>query len=240
MAGVDLFESSTDKWYFSYGSNMSLSVMMKRGDLNPRRVEVAYSENYSLCFNVSGIPYTEPAMGGICERVDVDQEPVYGVSYLLTEKEFSRLIASEGGGIAYRSIQIDVSLLSDGSNLSVYTLAPRRPVAYGAQALPSPRYLTLLINGASEHHLPQHYQDMLLQHPTFTPIQTKRWLFGRWLFGVVWHPVSRFIQKGVRKYRSDSGHVPEWFLIGFDCLLTLMWAHHDYIHGVLWGRGDGR
>lgn len=75
---------------------MSLSVMMKRGDLNPRRVEVAYSENYSLCFNVSGIPYTEPAMGGICERVDVDQEPVYGVSYLLTQKEFSRLIASEG------------------------------------------------------------------------------------------------------------------------------------------------
>lgn len=86
---------SDGTWYFAYGSNMSYSVLARR-QLHPLRIEPACCEGYTLCFNVHGMPYTEPAMGGICKRFLEHQESVHGVAYLLAEDEFRHLIASEG------------------------------------------------------------------------------------------------------------------------------------------------
>lgn len=83
-------------WYFAYGSNMSLSVLTGRRSIKPLRIEVVSLPSHMLCFNVPGMPYTEPAMGGISEKQHKAQESVHGVAYMLTDDDFSRLVASEG------------------------------------------------------------------------------------------------------------------------------------------------
>ncbi|CAG8369939.1 unnamed protein product [Penicillium salamii] len=42
-----------------------------------------------------GVPYTEPAMGGI-RKAEPGDIPVYGVAYLLSEKDMQQVILSEG------------------------------------------------------------------------------------------------------------------------------------------------
>jgi hypothetical protein len=75
---------------------MSLSVLTGRRNIKPLKVEVVSIDSHVLCFNVPGMPYTEPAMGGISEKQHIGQESVHGVAYMLPEDEFSLLVASEG------------------------------------------------------------------------------------------------------------------------------------------------
>ncbi|KAE8556045.1 hypothetical protein TMatcc_003352 [Talaromyces marneffei ATCC 18224] len=232
-------ETTSHHWYFAYGSNMSLSVLTGRRSIKPLKVELVSIPSHVLCFNVPGMPYTEPAMGGISQKQHKGQESVTGVAYMLTDDDFSRLVASEGGGIAYTLVQLDSLSLRDGSTIPINTFTARRPVSIGKQRLPSERYMGLLINGAKEHGLPPCYIARLVVQPTFRAGTTRRWILGRWLFNLLWQPVSRWIQWGVRTYMDSSGHVPTWYLTGFDFLLDLMWAQHDYLHRFLWGRGDG-
>lgn len=82
-------------WYFAYGSNMLEEVFVKRRKIQPRKYEIAAINTHTLCFNVMGVPYTDPAMGGI--RLREEQEiPVYGVAYQLTSEDMHRVILTEG------------------------------------------------------------------------------------------------------------------------------------------------
>ena len=97
----------------------------------------------------------------------------------------------------------------------------------------------LLVQGAEERCLPETYQKRLKDTPTFHPGQSTRRKIGKWTFELVWIRVSIWIQRGIVRFKDQQGDVPPWFLIIFDCLLWLMWVYHDWIHSVLWGRGDG-
>lgn len=85
------------QWYFAYGSNMLSDVFIKRRKVSPVRHEVASIKSHTLCFNVMGVPYTDPAMGGIRGKGTEDL-PVYGVAYLLTPQDMQQVIVSEGCG----------------------------------------------------------------------------------------------------------------------------------------------
>ncbi|KAI2699502.1 hypothetical protein CBS147332_8388 [Penicillium roqueforti] len=61
-----------------------------------------------------GVPYTDPAMGGLrpAEEQDI---PVYGIAYLLSPDDMRKVIISEGGGIAYKAEVFTATLQNDGS-----------------------------------------------------------------------------------------------------------------------------
>lgn len=100
-------------------------------------------------------------------------------------------------------------------------------------------YQNLLIQGAKEQSLPEFYQRRLVSQPTFKSLHTCRFRTGKLLFDSFWQPVARYIEKGVHRFKDERGNVPGWFLMAFDLLLWTMWFYHDYIHCVIWGRGDG-
>jgi hypothetical protein len=85
-------------WYFAYGSNILSDVFVNRRKIQPLRCEVATIQTHTLCFNVMGVPYTDPAMGGLrlIEGQDLQDLPVYGIAYLLTPKDMRRVIITEG------------------------------------------------------------------------------------------------------------------------------------------------
>ncbi|KAJ5797256.1 uncharacterized protein N7518_005796 [Penicillium psychrosexuale] len=205
--------SNNPMWYFAYGSNMLSDVFITRRKIQPLRSEVALVKTQTLCFNIMGVPYTDPAMGGLrpAEEQDI---PVYGIAYLLSPDDMRKVIISEGGGIAYKAEVFTATLQNDGSE-------------------------DLLIRGASEHSLPESYQKRLLSQQTFIPGQSCRFKVGKWLFDGFWQRVAYWIEKGVYKFKDGEGNVPPWFLVIFDFLLWTMWYYHDYVHSVIWGRGDG-
>jgi 3-methyladenine DNA glycosylase Mpg len=83
-------------WYFAYGSNMSLTVLTDRRNIHPLQIRSAIIEDHCLCFDVPGMPYTEPAMAGIRPKTGQDEISVHGVAYLLSPKDFAQLVESEG------------------------------------------------------------------------------------------------------------------------------------------------
>lgn len=83
------------RWYLAYGANMLESVFVARRKISPLRQEVASIKSHSLCFNILGVPYSEPALGGLRERGPQDV-PVVGIAYFLSQDDFARVIASEG------------------------------------------------------------------------------------------------------------------------------------------------
>ncbi|KZF23918.1 hypothetical protein L228DRAFT_266292 [Xylona heveae TC161] len=228
-------------WYFAYGSNMVSDVFVTRRKISPVRSEVACIKSHTLCFNIMGIPYSDPAMAGIRAIEDEKEDKaVYGVAYLLSQEDLHRVVLTEGGGIAYDTAVLDGSLERDGSPIRVTTLIGRHAIELSYERLPSERYLGLLVRGARDHSLPEPYQNRLAAHATFHPLQTRRYQIGKWLFSSFWQRVAYWIERGVHRFKGPDGCVPKWFLIIFDCLLWTMWIYHDYVHCHLWGRGDGR
>ena len=87
---------------------MVADVFIKRRKIQPLRSEVAVIEDYTLCFDVMGVPYTEPAMGGI-RLAQPDDVPVYGVAYLLTPDDMRRVVVSEGYVVSFHLLYVAIS-----------------------------------------------------------------------------------------------------------------------------------
>ncbi|KAJ2902515.1 AIG2-like family protein [Zalerion maritima] len=241
--------SAAGEWYFAYGANMAASVFVTRRKIQPLRNEAACIRSHALCYNVMGIPYVDPGQGSLrqlkpeSDNSSTTTEPptaaVHGVAYLLTPEDLRRVISSEGGGVAYNIAQLNATLLGDRSSVSVATLIGRRNVSPSQERLPSQRYMGLLIRGAAEQGLPEWYQAKLVAQPTFQPLPTRRYELGVALFVPFWTRMGVGVEKAVYRFQGADGHVPWWFVFVFDCLLSLMWGYHDFIHSWIFGRGDG-
>ncbi|KAM0545783.1 hypothetical protein ACHAPJ_011207 [Fusarium lateritium] len=165
-------------WYFAYGSNMA-SATRKRRQLNPFDSRTVEIPSHVLCFDIFGVPYKEPAMAGIRDRSPVDDAkatpPAHGIAYLLSRTEYHQLIVSEGAGVAYIEVELMARSCAERSadrsaacvemEMPVWTLKARFP--FRPEALPSVRYMTLLIQGAEESGLPIPYQKYLLDLPAY-------------------------------------------------------------------------
>jgi hypothetical protein len=131
-------------WYLGYGSNMKSSVMSSR-KIQPLETCPVKVLDYVLTFDVFGLPYSEPAMASISRWTMDDPDSqgsvpcVHGVAYRLSAADVRRLIATEGGGVAYHMIEMEAFRMNgDGASLKLRTLVarhPRRP-----NAAPSLRY----------------------------------------------------------------------------------------------------
>ncbi|KAF2656939.1 hypothetical protein K491DRAFT_596130 [Lophiostoma macrostomum CBS 122681] len=229
------------RWYFAYGSNMCDTVFCQRRGIRPRQLKLARIESHCLDFNVPFLPYSEPGMAGL-RRLgsEASEFPVHGVAYLLSDEDFTRMIRSEGAGVAYRVISLVAHSLTDDKSFIVSTLIARRKYPLLKSRYPSSRYMGLIIQGAKEQKIPIAYQEYLARIPVFLPSESLRWRIGRWVFHQFWRPISTVVQKGTRELSNHRGQVPGWYLTLFDFLLVSMWVQHDFCFSIIFGRGDGR
>ncbi|KAF2128304.1 hypothetical protein P153DRAFT_341843 [Dothidotthia symphoricarpi CBS 119687] len=240
--------------YFAYGSNMRSSVMERRG-MKLFAVKRLVVHSHVLTFDIFGVPYNEPAMASIAERGAVAEfdrgtespPAVHGVGYVLSAGDFEKLLISEGAGTAYLEVELEAHLLAgDGEGadestdpIPVRTLVGRYP--FRPNALPSQRYLRLLIDGAEEHKLPQSYQRYLATLPSYAKSLSKVESFGARLFLGFWMPVIVWtmtrIKTGARSTGSDRSNgsgLVVWLLF------NAVWLHYDFFHCWIWGHGGGR
>ena len=135
-------------WYFAYGSNMSTAKFTGSRRITPLSAARVRLPGWVLTMEIPGTPYSEPSFSSIRPRdcaSDLGQVEVVGVAYLITQIQYRKVIASEGGGIAYNDLSLRaVPVYAEdeaktGHSIQVRTLGTamsRRPCG-----LPSTRYM---------------------------------------------------------------------------------------------------
>jgi cation transport regulator ChaC len=141
-------------WYFGYGSNMSRAVFVERRKMEPLASQVAWLDDFRLCFNIP----VGPGERGVANIEAASGERICGVAYLLTPEGFDRLDRTEGvhAGV-YRRLPVELRL-AGGERLTAFTYQSALTVE-GRK--PSPRYMGLLLGGAADHGLPSDYVSFL-------------------------------------------------------------------------------
>lgn len=139
--------ATASTWYFAYGSNMSRTQMRSRAGTilseQPARLE-----NYELVFNKKARGGTataniRPSAGRV----------VHGVLYQIPESSFRSLDRFESAPEHYRRIEITV-MDSTGKKLPAQVYIATK-VETGLR--PASHYLKTILEGASEHGLPEEY-----------------------------------------------------------------------------------
>ena len=145
-------------WYFAYGSNMLRQKFSGDRGIKPIAAARMFIPEWCLTMSIPGLPYKEPAFSvvrpsptGLVKETGSDRRailvppPATGTAYLITTSQYRRVIASEGGGTAYKEISIRAFPVGEqdekltGSYAQVLTLGAgmlRTP-----EARPSRRYL---------------------------------------------------------------------------------------------------
>jgi len=149
---------TTTIWYLAYGSNLSAQKFIHDRKIQPLKAICVAVPGYVLDMNSAGVPYSEPAFASISPVGNTMQEKLaqlIGTSYLLTPDMYAKVIASEGGGIAYKEIEVTAETLPDmvtptsgpevqsevtTSPMTVRTLVTLLP----RRARPSARYMVSL------------------------------------------------------------------------------------------------
>lgn len=127
---------------------MSTAKFIGSRGIQPLDIARVSLPGWILTMDIPGVPYSEPAFSSIRPvntLTDQALSGVIGVAYLITDLQYKRVIASEGGGIAYDDISVDAKPVAHedavrtGPQPQVRTLGTamiRHP-----PALPSKRYM---------------------------------------------------------------------------------------------------
>ena len=126
-------------WYIAYGSNMSAEKFQKVRGIKPLETASVRLPGWELTLEIPGMPYIEPAYASIRPRrhrriclpasesmaLLLNQEKdlkryedgvvVEGCAYLITPDQWIKVIASEGGGIAYNDVDVTAHILHSTS-----------------------------------------------------------------------------------------------------------------------------
>lgn len=140
-------------WYFAYGSNMDSERFEGRICRNNIIWTTGKLNNYELVFNKiagDGSGYANIQSG--------ERKIVYGVLYLLSERELQELDKYEGVPAHYRRMELNVET-EEGEVRAFCYIAVENNIKEGL--IPKCGYLKYLINGAREHNLPGFYVQEL-------------------------------------------------------------------------------
>jgi hypothetical protein len=139
--------SSTHSVYFAYGSNMSSRQLLQRC---PAATVLGPSILYGWQRSFS-VP--APHLGGTfaagIERAADERSSVEGVAYELTAEDVDSLNAIELGGYKEEKVAIKIG----PEHVQAFTHAPLRAADHSGS--PSPEYLSIVREGATEHGLRQ-------------------------------------------------------------------------------------
>lgn len=174
-----------------------------------------------------------------------------GVVYEVTKSDYAHIIATEGGGSGYQDVLVDCYELSGDATVEVpatptgptfkaHTLFAPANVARPehSYAQPSTRYLKLITDGASEHDLPNEYQDFLHNIRTYHLTSNKQQL-GLFIFLSLWAPVFLlFFGGGGAMFLRENGTYPPWFATFARSVFTACWASYDGFFRRMFGDGE--
>lgn len=153
---------------FAYGSNMCPKILSGRRKIHPLESIPGVLEGWQLTFDLRGIPGVEPCFGNIKEN---PQSEIHGVLHKMTNTDFKRLLATEGGsGVdenGYIPYKVNIHAY-DGRTIEAYALVVRQtsPSILLHHALPSARYVGLLRRGAAHHKIHPLYIEYLQSLPS--------------------------------------------------------------------------
>ncbi|CZT23706.1 uncharacterized protein RCC_09420 [Ramularia collo-cygni] len=259
-------QSDNKIWYFAYGSNMSASKFTGSRGIAPLKTARAKIPNWTLTLEIPGTPYKEPAYTTIrpISGVEINPVEVVGLAYLITAEQYIHLVASEGGGIAYKDIAlravpaVEEDREVTGEEFVVRTLGTvmqRSPAAAASQ-----RYMVrcitfrrlqdfgvvllmslqdLVLNGAVDAKLPEEYCRFLHRLPIYRTSRGMMRRLGALLFLAFWTPVMLLVEKMALGSLGPDGNVPAGVGQVVRLVVYVMWAYHDCVHAPFWGRGDG-
>ena len=148
-------------WYFAYGSNMHSGTLRGRRGVEYRRAVAAQAPGWRLVFNKPGLLRTGEAFANLVPDANA---AAYGVAFEVSEPDLAHIDLTEGVLIGnYLRVEIPVLALLDPSPTSTaYTLTSSKSLS---GALPSTRYMALVIEGAIEHGLPEEHIEFLRAVP---------------------------------------------------------------------------
>ncbi|KAK8044764.1 hypothetical protein PG993_004788 [Apiospora rasikravindrae] len=242
----------TNIWYLAYGSNLSTAKFIHDRGITPISAVVVTVPGWILSMDSAGVPYSEPSFASTTQLHNTtgDEKTVQliGTAYYLSPDMYAKVIASEGGGIAYAEVVVWAERLdrgdkgTDGGVTSPRAIQVRSLVTMlRREARPSVRYMTLLQTGAVEAHVPPSYQKFLAGIPVYhAPTQPFAKL-GATLFLAFWGRIMSLMEKITKTSlkNSKTGNAPVWVIVMVRVVVITMWLYHDFIHAPIWGRGDG-
>jgi hypothetical protein len=142
-------------WYFAYGSNMQAATFRGRRGIVPRQAVAAKAVGWRLVLD------KPPLITVGHSFANVVPDPgafVYGVAYEISAEDYAHVEFSEGVQIGnYARADLDLETLQGGT-LRACTLTSEKR---GTGLKPSLRYMALLIEGATEHGLPDDWIAVL-------------------------------------------------------------------------------
>ena len=152
-------------WYFAYGSNMQAATFAGRRGIRWRRAVAARITGWELVIDKPSLLGMQEAFANV---VPAPAAVTYGVAYEIAPADLEHVELTEGvklGNYARASVHAEILAPSPGSleRVPAYTLTSelRRP-----DLKPSTRYMTLLLDGARSHGLPNEWLDRLAAIPT--------------------------------------------------------------------------
>ncbi|KAF2098559.1 hypothetical protein NA57DRAFT_65976 [Rhizodiscina lignyota] len=274
--------------YLAYGSNLAYETFQGSRGIKPlAQVNVLVPE-LRMTFDLPGIPYVEPCFAntalratpeaqdenqGFLEKSNVPGKEDYhkdrwkkglvGVVYEVTPSDYAHIIATEGGGAAYKDILVTCFPLEAGSStvpeqpitapFKAHTLfAPQttppesgnlrvgnrltRPDPSYAQA--SARYLKLITDGGREHAFPAEYLEYLDDIRPYT-ITTRRQRIGEYAFLMLWGPFLLFMFALMERFQDKkTGKIPTWLASLQGAIFGAVWKSYDGYFKRMFGDGE--
>jgi gamma-glutamylcyclotransferase len=146
-------------WYFAYGSNMQAATFRGRRGIVPRQAVAVRATGWRLVLDKPPLLSMGHSFANV---VPAEHGVVYGVAYEISAEDLAHVEFSEGVSLGnYARTELDVETLA-GEALRAVTLTSTKR---GDELRPSTRYMGLLIEGAIEHGLPEHWIAMLRAVP---------------------------------------------------------------------------
>lgn len=180
-------------WRFGYGSNIGLSTLQQKKNLNPSKYLAGTIKGYQLYFT-PGFPYVEPGWAGV-RQAAAPESKLHGTAFFIPKEEADGLDQQEAGYdvvpcqfVSYEEEVIeDVGLYvpkskSKKSKSKSPSQKENEKEEEGTrEGIPSLRYLRLLQNGAREARLSDEWIKQLDAFEYYiTPpevrSQTKKWI----------------------------------------------------------------
>lgn len=166
----------TSNLYFAYGANMSLRYLKNIRNVEPEGWSAGTVNGYKLTFGVQGINDLEPGFANIatCE----DDCSVSGIVYALSDDQFNNIINSEPDEYKVESVPVE---LPDGNVVTAKVLVGPEQGSF----TPSKRYVSIMIDGATEGGVSEDYVKSLSNLETvYTPVLSD--LLGTVIYTVVY------------------------------------------------------
>lgn len=143
-------DNAASVWYLAYGSNLNATKFLHDRQITPISQVNVEIPGWVLTLDSAGVPYSEPSFASmsVCSGRFVAGEKVpclVGIAYELTRDMYRKVIASEGGGIAYAEVEVRAKRIDPmcaSNSTPIETFAVRGLVTLMPRAAsPSQRYM---------------------------------------------------------------------------------------------------